>query len=105
MCFRFEVKQVGRDQGIVDKDYVWYEMGFLGHWTTEGKMVLLCLDVPIVLRDRLLRAVMLHDTPATANMEWLSSTLLSQIVHLYDHSVWTLRNIVRGIEEVSSSVV
>ena len=30
----------------------------------------------------------------------MAALVVSKIVQLYDHSVWTLRNIVRGIEKV-----
>ena len=102
MCLRFEVKQYGHNPGAVNKDYVWYEMGFFGHWGQQGKLVLLCLNTPLLLRDYLHRAVMSPASPITIDIHWLSSLVLSQIVHLYDHSVWTLRNVIRKIEEVSA---
>jgi len=46
------------------------------------------------------RAVVSRESPITTDIHWLSSAFLSQTLNLYDHSVWTLRNVVREIEEV-----
>ena len=102
MCLRFEVKQYDHNRGTINKDYVWYEMGFFGYWGQQGKLVLLCLDAPLALREYVHRAVVSPKSPITTDIHWLSSIFLSQIVHLYDHSIWTLRSVVGKIEEVSA---
>jgi hypothetical protein len=104
MSLRFVVKQYSQHLAASEKDYVWYEMGFFGYRGSQGKVVLLCLDLPLVLRDCLQRTIVSCESPITTNMHWLSSTFLSQILHLYDHSVWTLRSVVREIEEVRAPI-
>jgi hypothetical protein len=104
MCLRFEVKQYGQNLGTVNKNYIWYEMGFFGYWGQQVKLVLLCLDAPSILRDYVHQVVMSPECPIATDIHWLNLIILSQVVYLYEHSVWTLRSVVRKIEEVSALI-
>jgi hypothetical protein len=98
--FRFLVKQLNDNPVALRSGYVWYEMGFVCHRTSSEKMMLLCLDVPTVLRDSLQRLISSwREIPPPIDVH---SCIIGEIVQLYDHSVWTLRNTVRDFEKVIS---
>ena len=77
MCLRFEMKQYDHNLGTIDRDYMWYEMGFFGYWGQQGKFMLLCLNAPLVLRDYVHHAVTSPEAPITTDIHRLSSVLLS----------------------------
>lgn len=66
---------------------------------------MLCFDVPDSFRHRLQESLRLssgkgHDY----NRYTLHGFLTSEVIKLYDTSVWTIRDVVRDVERVSATI-
>jgi hypothetical protein len=63
-------------------------------------MMVLYLDAPTVMQSALRRLnTSWREAPPATDVH---SCIVGEVVQLYDQSVWTLRNIVRGLEKVMS---
>ena len=100
--FRFLVKQLKTTTSIRKPAYVWYEMGFFTHYTVSSKSTLLCFDVPDIFRNRLQES--LNGRSETYSPYDLHSFVINEAVTLYDDSVWTIRDFVRDVENVSTPI-
>lgn len=100
--FRFLVKQLRTEISLYNPAYVWYEMGFFIRYGASQQTTFLCFDVPDVFRTRLLTSLSLSSSkPGDLNKYSLHTLLLNEIVHLYEDSVWAIRDAIRDVEEVS----
>lgn len=96
----FKIKQV--DPLTPDIKYYWMQVTLFIRWDSKNCNIQLALflDCPeeFEFKDRLqarLRSIDQKDPYA-----W-HATLADEIKHLYDHSIWSLRDLVRGVEKVS----
>ena len=82
----------------------WFEMGFFVHWKPSQTTTVLCLDTPEKLQSLLGSALRRNDCNIdTADPYSLLSTLIDQVIALYDESVWSMRNHVCAAEAVRLS--
>lgn len=104
--FRCLVKNVLKpgEETQSGKRYTWYEMGFFTCWDSLGCCRVLCIDTPQDLQSAL-ETVLQKPFLDPRDPFAMHVPLIDQIVKLYDDSVWLIRDEVREIEEVSSSVV
>jgi hypothetical protein len=86
------------------KHYRWYEMGFFTRWDHSGRCRVLCIDTPKELPSKLQKV--LQKSPFDLKDPFaMHGPLIDQIVKLYDDSVWAIRDPIRKIEKVSSSII
>ena len=88
------------------KPYIWFEMGFFTRWDYPDRCTVLCIDTPFdmpeKLKSRLLREQSLLNFCDPFAMH---VPLIDQIILLYDVSVWRVRDPVRDIEKVFTSIM
>lgn len=86
----------------VPNGWEWFEMGFFVHWRPPQTTTVLCFDTPEKLQS-LLGSALQHrgSNIDTADPYSLLSTLIDQVIALYDESVWSMRNHVCAAEAVS----
>ncbi len=77
-------------------------MGFIVHWKPTYTTTVLCFDTPEKLQN-LLGSALQHkgSNIDIADPYSLLSTLIDQVITLYDESVWSMRNHVCAAEAVS----
>jgi len=86
------------------KDYMWFEMGFFTRWERPDRCRVLCIDTPEKLQSRL-ETVLREQSPLKFSDPFaMHVPLIDQIILLYDVSVWRVRDPVRKIEKVSTSI-
>lgn len=99
-----------------EKDYIWYEMGFFTRWDHSGNCRVVCIDTPEELQSGLKNFFQSHSKPETAlpkpphplNFKdpfAMHIPLIDQIVMRYDESVWLIRDLIRDVETVSTSIM
>jgi hypothetical protein len=99
-----------------DKDYKWYEMGFFTCWDDSGNCRVVCVDTPEELQLGLKDFFQSHLGPEAAlQKQWhplnfddpfaMHIPLIDQIVLRYDESVWLIRDLIRDVETVSTSIM
>lgn len=105
--FQFNVKMVLTEREMKQrrygKDYLWYEMRFFSMWRSSGQHVVLCVGTPERL-EAMLEAMLREDPPDLTHPLTLHICLISQIIRLYDQSVWRSREPIRKFEEVCNSI-
>ena len=76
-------------------------MGFFTRWTSKGGQILLCFDIPLMLRDRL-QTLFLSPSimPKLSDIYSPHVLVIDEIIKLFDRSVWSLRDVVRATEKV-----
>ena len=80
-------------------------MGFFVHWKPSQTTTVLCFDTPEKLQSLLGSALRRNDSNIdTADPYSLLSTLIDQVIALYDDSVWSMRNHVCAAEAVRLSI-
>ena len=103
MWIRFLVKQLLQTQVLSSShSYEWYEIAFITHWCPGVARVILCLDVPATLQSGIrtaLSTLFLQGQKSNPYSGYVP--LIYEIITLYDHSVWSLRDAIRTIEKVS----
>src|SRR5437762_14120881 len=106
--FRFLIKQVkcrepmnANDARKVTLIYTWHKLGFFTSWHTLGKVVALCFDLPHSLKDAITRSVRTTGSPpATIDEAFvIHTTLVEEVVALFDTALWQCRDLVRNIEK------
>ena len=76
-------------------------MGFFTRWTSKGGNILLCFDIPLILR-RCIQTLFLPPSiiPKLSDIYSPHVLVIDEIIKLFDRSVWSLRDIVRATEMV-----
>jgi hypothetical protein len=76
-------------------------MGFITKWSPPNRNVVICFDAPRALQTRLEEVLSsdrekreVHDPYA------LHSVIVDEVLAIYDSSVWSLRDLVRSVEQV-----
>ncbi|KAF9691615.1 hypothetical protein EKO04_010517 [Ascochyta lentis] len=94
--YRILIKMATRD---AKSSYTWHEMTFCSLWTPNRNIVL-CIGVPSLFGKLLQNALSRMETALPAAEPYsLHVPLLEAIISMQDTSVWSLRDIVRGIEK------
>ena len=76
-------------------------MGFFVHWRPSQSTTILCFDTPEKLQNLLGSALRRNSSNIDAVDPYsLLSTLIDQVIVLYDESVWSMRNHVCAAEAV-----
>jgi hypothetical protein len=99
-----------------DKDYIWYEMGFFTYWDHSGRCRVVCIDTPEELQSELetvlqkqwgLETALQKQSPPLnfSDPFTMHVPLIDQIILQYDDSVWGIRDLIRKIEKVSTSIM
>ena len=102
MWFRTLIK-IAHSNGNLS--YKWHEMTFCFRWNAQCS-VMLCLGVDAAFQNQLELALH-HMWPEVQAVRSLSLLipLVEAIVVMYDRSVWSVRDVVRQAEKVSTSTV
>jgi hypothetical protein len=80
--------------------YTWYEMTFLSIWE-PGRYMMLCIDTPNGFREELQHSMERGQKLDLQDPFAFFLPLMDQIIILYDHSVWGIRDLIRQVEKVS----
>jgi hypothetical protein len=101
-CFCFLVKdpvKLGLQPSLINDiktSYVWHKLGFYTIWTPIKGLVVLCFGLPLSVKKSLLDFDHLYlDDPFSFH-----AILIDKVTTLYDTSLWSWRDLVRGIEKV-----
>jgi hypothetical protein len=95
------------DQKTQDrKAYLWHEMGFFTRWDSPSSCRVLCIDTPEELQSGLTTALQKQSLALDFKDPFtMHAPLIDQIILLYDLSVWRVRDPVRAIEKVFTSIM
>ena len=100
--FRFLIKQIRRDSPNTDAFYVWDKIGFFTYWLPDHHVVL-CFDLPSALQSRLQSTLSSNQDKFRVNDPYSIHTfIVEEVSSLFDISVWSLRDLVRMVEKVTS---
>jgi hypothetical protein len=89
------------DARKVGLDYTWHKLGFFTSWNSTGKFVVLCFDLPHSLKDAITRSLRPAPFPPAAMDAFaVHTTLVGEVVALFDTALWHCRDLVRNIEKV-----
>lgn len=103
--FRFLIKQTIRDSSGTDASYVWDNMGFFTNWLSADHQVILCFDLPLALQSTLQSALSSNQDNLSLNDPYsLHTTIVEEVLSLFDISVWSLRDSVRMVEKVMNTM-
>ncbi|KAI9856198.1 MAG: hypothetical protein M1813_009215 [Trichoglossum hirsutum] len=104
--FHFLVKRPTRSGSAGGISYEWNSMGFITKWSPPNRNVVICFDAPRALQTRLEEVLSsdrekreVHDPYA------LHSVIVDEVLAIYDSSVWSLRDLVRSVEQNRASMV
>ena len=77
-------------------------MGIFVHWTPSHSTTLLCFDLPGHMKVSSQSALSSNmDNADLSDPYSIFSIVLYELLFLYNESVWSLRNHIRGVESVS----
>lgn len=97
--FRVLVKMAARD---ANSSYTWHEMTFCSRWTS-GRCAILCIGACPLFRELLQDALVQLEMKLSSSEPYsLHVPLVEAVVALQEVSVWSVRDIVRGIEKAST---
>lgn len=89
-----------------DKDYTWYEMGFFTRWDDSGNCRVVCIDTPEELQSGLETFLQKQSPPLNFSDPFaMHVPLIDQLILRYDDSVWRIRDLIRKVEKVSTSIM
>jgi len=85
----------------IDSLYIWYKLAFFISWKPQGKIKILCFDVPSILQEAITSCVTSSDfqTSAQGPLD-INNIIIEETVALFDKSVWSWRDVVRDLEKV-----
>ncbi|KAF2786926.1 hypothetical protein K505DRAFT_258836, partial [Melanomma pulvis-pyrius CBS 109.77] len=93
MWYTFKIKQVINSSAKVE--YYWTQISVFARWNVQNSMgLILCLDCPAPALEDLKRNLVLRKiSSSTCHVRFLET-----VRDLYNYSVWSLRDYVRGLE-------
>ncbi|KIW18371.1 hypothetical protein PV08_02659 [Exophiala spinifera] len=103
--FKFNIIQVDPVQAFPKKQsvwnkYEWYEMIFHVYAQLNRGIVAFCLNTPEIFRDNLVDMMSSGKCDTTEDAApLLQDMILAEVVKMYDHAVWTIRDHVRKLEK------
>lgn len=77
-------------------------MSFHTKWTSRSATAL-CFDVPSTVQDHILQTLSRQKQSALPDIYSMQVTILNEILHLFDNSVWAIRDAVRNTEKVNTT--
>lgn len=86
---------IGKEAG-----YEWNEMTFHTKWTSRSAIAL-CFDLPVSVQDHIQLVLSRQEQSALLDIYSMQVIILDEIIHLFDKSVWAIRDAVRNVEKVS----
>jgi hypothetical protein len=95
------VKKVSNYPSFDIDSYTWYKIAFFISWTLQGKIRILCFDIPTSLREAITNVIKGPDFQLSAQGPLdINNIIVEETVALFDKSVWSWRDIVRDLEKV-----
>jgi hypothetical protein len=86
------------------KDYEWCIITIVTKWTVKGDLFVLCLDLPSGMREKLVEKQLIElPTAVSLDPYWPQLLLVEQFLGKQDDAVWSIRDRVRDIEDVSKA--
>jgi len=101
--FRFHMKQVLKHFLPSGKDYIWYNVNVLSVWQPGGKNAIVSFDTQDFLKPKIL-SFLLNGQLSKNDPYWIHSSLLQEVASMQDQAVWSIRDFVRGTEQVSDAI-
>ncbi|KAI1629454.1 hypothetical protein EDD37DRAFT_604343 [Exophiala viscosa] len=78
--------------------YEWYEMSFYIYAVPHGATVTFCMDTPLQFGKDLVHTLNARNQPMPKNkLAFFQSAILGELLKMYDHSVWTIRDVERDL--------
>lgn len=85
----------------LDSSYTWHKLAFFISWTPQGKIRILCFDIPSCLQETIYSIIKGPDFQLTAQGPLdINNIIIEETVALFDRSVWSWRDVVRDLEKV-----
>lgn len=69
---------------------------------TSRSATTLCFDLPVSVQDRIQLVLSRQEQSALPEIYSMQVIILDEIIHLFDKSVWAIRDAVRNVEKVNS---
>ena len=89
-----------KEISLIQSLYTWHKMTFHAKWTPVSN-VILCFDVPGDVQSSMMDSLRSqNETWDTSNVCAPHAIVLEGILHLFERSVWVIRDEVRRIEKV-----
>jgi hypothetical protein len=84
--------------------YTWHKVCFFTSWTAEGKIRILCFDLPPLLQEAITHSVteVSELSKGSLGALALNNILVEETVSLFEQSLWNWRDVVRDLEKVRS---
>ncbi|KAI2625665.1 hypothetical protein GGR54DRAFT_592520 [Hypoxylon sp. NC1633] len=90
----FEVKEIDQSG-----QYKWHKVSTFVRWLISPRQVVIIIfDAGKLVRERLLKRLFDPELSCLNDPFWVCQQLAREIVHLHDSAVWSIRDLVRGIE-------
>jgi len=84
-----------------DSSYTWRKLAFFISWTPQGKIRVLCFDIPFSLQETIYSIIKGPDFQLTLQGPLdINNIMIEETVALFDRSVWSWRDVVRDLEKV-----
>lgn len=108
-AFRFLVKETSEaDKSFVTSaiHYTWHKLGFFTFWRAQQGSIVLCFDLPALMKDSIRRSLLELNPPSSFNLTpfAMHTFVLEQIVALYNTALWSARDLVRKREQSRPTV-
>jgi hypothetical protein len=97
------VKKYPKFQNIQEKNiYTWHKVCFFTSWTAQGKIRILCFDLPALLQEAITHSVREVSELGKESLGALAlnNILVEETVSLFEKSLWNWRDVVRDLEKV-----
>lgn len=75
-------------------------MSFHTKWTSQSATAL-CFDIPASVQDQIQLALSRQEKTTLLDIYSMQVIILDEIIHLFDKSVWAIRDAVRNVEKVT----
>jgi hypothetical protein len=106
--FRFLVKEPNNDPTPlintarnIDIRYKWNRLGFFTSWAPSNTVLVLCFDLPLVLKDSLQTCLLNSESRLQIDDPfWFHALLIEELAVMYDKALWSWRHLIRDIEKV-----
>lgn len=84
----------------IGASYMWHRLGFFTSWTPSNTLVVLCFDLPLILKDSL--STLLNSANRLGSDDPFSfhAILIEELTVMYDRAVWSWRDLVRDLEKL-----
>ncbi|PSN59256.1 hypothetical protein BS50DRAFT_641131 [Corynespora cassiicola Philippines] len=94
--FRFQIKDISPTGS---SDYTWHEMTFFSSWVND-QSIILCVGADLIFQSTLQRVLSQIEIDLSLSGPFsLHAPIVETIIAMQDVSVWSVRDVVRGIEK------